>query len=218
MDFIGAYSANNLIYLLKGFLVTIEVSVYSIILAFIVGTLMGIIRYAKIPILSQVIALYVGLIRNVPLLLVFFFIFFALPEVGLKMSVFTASVTGLTIYASAMLCEIVRSGLNSIPKGQIEAARSSGLSYISTVRYIVLPQALKRMIPPIVSECTSILKGSSLAIVITLPEMMRSAQIIYNYDVKFVIPILIMVAILYFSVNFTLSFFARRLEKRLTLS
>ncbi|GAB6987987.1 amino acid ABC transporter permease [Paenibacillus pini] len=218
MDFIGAYSANNLFYLLKGFLVTIEVSAYSIILAFIIGTLMGIIRFARVPLLSQVVALYVGLIRNIPLLLVFFFIFFALPEVGLKTSVFTASVAGLTLYASAMLCEVVRSGLNSIPKGQIEAARASGLSYVSTVRYIVLPQALKRMIPPIMSECTSILKGSSLAIVITLPEMMRSAQIIYNYNVKFVIPIILMVAILYFIVNFTLSFFARKLEKRLTIS
>lgn len=130
---------------------------------------------------------------------------------------FTASVAGLTIYASAMLCEIVRSGLNSISKGQVEAARASGLTYVQTIWHIILPQALKRMIPPIVSECTSILKGSSLAIVITLPEMMRSAQIIYNYNVKFVIPILLLVAILYFIVNYTLSLLARRLERRLTI-
>jgi len=217
MDFIGAYSANNLLYLLKGFLVTIEVSALSIVLAFIFGTIMGIIRYAKVPVVARLIALYVGLIRNIPLLLVFFFIFFALPEIGLKLDVFTASVAGLTIYASAMLCEIVRSGLNSISRGQIEAARASGLTYVQTIWYIILPQALKRMIPPIVSECTSILKGSSLAIVITLPEMMRSAQIIYNYNVKFVIPILLLVAILYFIVNYTLSLLARRLERRLTI-
>lgn len=71
MDFIGAYSANNLLYLLKGFLVTIEVSALSIVLAFVFGTIMGIIRYAKIPIIARIIALYVGLIRNIPLLLVF---------------------------------------------------------------------------------------------------------------------------------------------------
>ncbi|MFX3633988.1 MAG: amino acid ABC transporter permease [Candidatus Pristimantibacillus sp.] len=217
MDFIGAYSANNIVYLLKGFLVTIEVSALSILLAFVLGTLMGITRYARVPVLSSIIALYVGLIRNIPLLLVFFFIFFALPEIGLKLDVFAASVVGLTVYASAMLCEIVRSGLNSINKGQIEAARASGLTYVQTVWHIVLPQALKRMIPPIVSECTSILKGSSLAIVITLPEMMRSAQIIYNYNVKFVIPILLLVAMLYFAVNYTLSLLARKLEKRLTI-
>jgi len=217
MDFIGAYSVNNLLYLLKGFLVTLEVSGLSIVFAFILGTILGLIRYAQIPILSRIIALYVGLIRNLPLLLVFFFIFFALPEVGLKLDVVTASVAGLTIYASAMLCEIVRSGLKSISKGQIEAARSSGLTYIQTVWHIVLPQALKRMIPPIVSECTSILKGSSLAIVITLPELMRSAQIIYNYNVKFVIPIILLVAVLYFIVNYTLSLLARKLEKRLTI-
>lgn len=217
MDFVGAYSINNLLYLLKGFLVTIEVSALSIVLAFVIGTIMGITRYAKVPIFAWLIALYVGMIRNLPLILVFFFIFFALPEVGLKLNVFAASVAGLTIYASAMLCEIVRSGLNSISKGQIEAARASGLTYIQMVWHIVLPQALKRMIPPIVSECTSILKGSSLAIVITLPELMRSAQIIYNYNVKFVIPILLLVALMYFAVNYTLSLLARRLEKRLAV-
>ncbi|MBH5318334.1 amino acid ABC transporter permease [Paenibacillus sp. GSMTC-2017] len=217
MDFIGAYSSNNLLYLLKGFLVTIEVSALSILFAFLIGTVMGVTRYAKVPVLDKIFALYVGLIRNIPLLLVFFFIFFALPEVGIKLSIFASSVAGLTIYASAMLCEIVRSGLISINKGQIEAARASGLNYVQTLWHIVLPQGLKRMIPAIMSEFTSIMKGSSLAIVIMLPEMMRAAQVIYNNDVKFVVPMLLLVTFLYFIVNFTLSLFARRLERRLAV-
>lgn len=214
MDFAGAYSPVFLTFLLKGFLVTMQVAVISIILSFLIGIVLGTVRYGRIPVVSKVVAAYVETIRNLPLLLIIFFTYFALPEVGLRLDKFYAAIVALTIFESAMLAEIVRSGLNSIEKGQIEAARSSGLSYMQTLRHIILPQALQRMVPPIVSQFISLLKDTSLAVVIALPELMNHAQIIYARNVNYVIPIYLLVALMYFIVNYLLSILSRRLEHK----
>ncbi|MBE3569377.1 MAG: amino acid ABC transporter permease [Bacillales bacterium] len=217
MDFAGAYSGANLAYLLQGFAVTLKVAVVSIILSFIFGCVLGILRYTKIPVLSSVVALLVEVIRNLPLILIIFFTYFALPEVGIKMSVTMAAIAALTVFESAMIAEIVRGGLNSIPKGQIEAARSSGLNYIQTLWHIILPQALKKMIPPLVSQFISLLKDTSLAIIISLPELLHNAKGVYSGEsgAKYIIPILLLSAFMYFIVNYLLSILARKLEKRL---
>ncbi len=129
--------------LLEGFIVTLEVAFLSIFFSFLIGIIIGVLRYSRIPFLSPVLAVGVETIRNLPLLLIIFFTYFALPEVGFKLDKFYAAILALVIFESAMLSEIVRSGLNSIEKGQIEAARSSGLTYTQTLWHIVLPQALR---------------------------------------------------------------------------
>ena len=215
MDFSGAYSPANLVYLLKGFAVTIEVAFFAIIFSFLIGSILGSIRYSRIPVLSKLMAIVVECIRNLPLLLIIFFVYFALPEVGFKLGIKPAAILALTIFEAAMIAEIVRSGLNSIEKGQIEAARSSGLSYMQTMWHIILPQALKRMIPPLVSQFISLLKDTSLAVVITLPELLHNAQGIYNGNFNYVIPIILLIALMYFIVNYLLSLMARALELRL---
>ncbi|WP_059173768.1 amino acid ABC transporter permease [Bacillus sp. FJAT-27445] len=212
MDFIGAYSFDHLKFLLQGFGVTLLVASIAIVLSFIIGGAIGTARYAKIPVVSQVLAVGVETIRNLPLLLIIFFTYFALPEVGLKLPVTTAAIAALTIFESAMLSEIIRSGLNSIERGQIEAARSSGLGYVQTIRYIVMPQALRRMVPPIVSQFISLLKDTSLAVVISLPELTHNAQIIYGQKDGYVIPMLVILAFMYFTVNYLLSILAGKLE------
>ncbi|WP_409275299.1 amino acid ABC transporter permease [Neobacillus sp. SCS-31] len=212
MDFIGAYSFDHLKFLLQGFGITLLVASIAIVLSFIIGGAIGTARYARIPVLSQVLAVGVETIRNLPLLLIIFFTYFALPEVGLKLPVTTAAIVALTIFESAMLSEIIRSGLNSIEKGQIEAARSSGLGYVQTIRYIVMPQALRRMVPPIVSQFISLLKDTSLAVVISLPELTHNAQIIYGQKDGYVIPMLVFLAFMYFAVNYLLSILAGKLE------
>jgi putative glutamine transport system permease protein len=214
MDFFGAYSPAHLKFLLEGFSVTLEVAFISIVLSFAIGIVIGVLRYGRIPIISQVLAVGVEMIRNLPLLLIIFFTYFALPEVGLKLDKFYAAILALVIFESAMLSEIVRSGLNSIEKGQIEAARSSGLTYLQTMWHIVLPQALRRMVPPIVGQFISLLKDTSLAVVIALPELMNHAQIINGRNVNYVIPIFLLVAIMYFTVNYSLSVISRRLESK----
>ncbi|MEC0276394.1 amino acid ABC transporter permease [Peribacillus frigoritolerans] len=216
MDFVGAYTPDNLKFLLEGFWVTLQVAFISIILSFIIGGLVGIIRYAKVPVLSQILALIVETVRNLPLLLIIFFTYFALPEVRIKLEIIPAAIVALTIFESAMLSEVIRSGLKSIEKGQMEAARSSGLSYTQALIHIILPQALRRMVPPIVSQFISLLKDTSLAVVISLPELTHHGQIIYGQSQKYLIPILILVALMYFIVNYSLSLVAQRLELKRT--
>jgi putative glutamine transport system permease protein len=214
MNFVDAYTWDHIRFLLMGLGVTLKVAFIAIIFSFLIGCLLGTVRYTKFPVVSQLCAFFVETIRNLPLLLIIFFTFFALPEVGIKLSVQNAAIVALTVFEAAMISEIVRSGLNSIDKGQIEAARSSGLTYMQSLWHIVLPQALRRMVPPMVSQFISLLKDTSLAVVISLGELMHNAQIINGQDANFVIPTLLMAAFMYFIVNFSLSLLARRLEAR----
>ncbi|MEW4266752.1 amino acid ABC transporter permease [Priestia megaterium] len=212
MDFMGAYSPDHLSFLVEGFWVTLKVAFISIILSFFIGSIVGILRYARIPVLSHVLVFIVEIIRNLPLLLIIFFTYFALPEIGIDMEITSAAIVALTVFESAMISEIIRSGLKSVEKGQIEAARSSGLNYYQTLRFIVLPQALRRMVPPLVSQFISLLKDTSLAVVIALPDLLHNAQIIYGQKQSYVVPMFLIIAMMYFIVNYALSIIARRLE------
>jgi putative glutamine transport system permease protein len=214
MDFTGAYSPDNLKFLLDGFILTLEVAAISIVLSFLIGILVGTLRYTRIPVVSHVLALLVEVIRNLPLLLIIFFTFFALPEVGIDFGIKGSAIVALTVFEAAMISEIVRSGLNSIDKGQIEAARSSGLTYVQTLFLITLPQALRRMVPPLVSQFISLLKDTSLATVISLPELMHNANVVKGQSINYAIPIFLAAAAMYFVANYILSIIARRLEAR----
>jgi len=210
--FIEVYSPDNVRFLLEGFWVTLKVAAISIVLSFIIGGIVGTLRYAKIPVISHLLAVIVETIRNLPLLLLIFFTYFALPEIGIEMEITAAAIAALTVFESAMISEIIRSGLNSIEKGQIEAGRASGLNYFQTLRYIIMPQALRRMVPPIVSQFISLLKDTSLAVVIALPDVLHNGQIIYAQKGSYVVPVLVIVSFMYFIVNYALSMIARRLE------
>ncbi|BFH16568.1 amino acid ABC transporter permease [Paenibacillus melissococcoides] len=214
MDFIGALSPVNIQFLLQGFLITIEVALISIALSFVISILVGTARYAKVPVLGKLCAFLVETIRNLPLLLIIFFTYFALPQLGIKLDKFTAAVIALVIFESAMISEIVRGGLNSVEKGLIEAGRSSGLTQVQTLRHIVLPIALRRMVPPMVSQFISLLKDTSLAVVIALPELMNHVNIINGQNVNYVIPMFLFAALLYFVVNYVLSIASRKLESK----
>ncbi|AMQ07450.1 MULTISPECIES: amino acid ABC transporter permease [Sporosarcina] len=216
MDFSGAFSPDNLKFLMEGFYVTLKVALISIIFSFIIGGAIGTLRFAKIPILSKILAAVVETIRNLPLLLIILFTYFALPEMGINLSITVSAIVALTVFESAMLAEIVRGGLNSIEKGQMEAARSSGLTYVQALRTVILPQALRRMVPNLVSQFISLLKDTSLAVVIALPELLHHAKIIQAQQQSYVIPIFILIALMYFVVNYALSLIARRLELKTT--
>jgi putative glutamine transport system permease protein len=215
MDFTHAYSIHNVMFIMEGFYMTLKVAFISIVLSFVFGCVIGTLRYTKIPVVSPVLGIIVELIRNLPLLLILFFTCFALPDIGIKLGVMYSAIFGLVLFEGAMISEIVRSGLSSIDKGQIEAARSSGLSNAQTLWHIILPQGLRRMLPPLVSQFISLLKDSSLAIVISLPELMHNSKIVIGQNYSYTIPILMLVAILYFIVNYALSLFAKRFETKL---
>lgn len=214
MDFTGAYSGANLTFILEGFWTTVWVAAVAIVFSFILGLVLGVLRYTRIPGLYHLVALIVDTIRNLPLLLLIFFAHIVLPQAGIKLGIYWSAIAALTIFEGAMISEIVRGGLASINKGQIEAARSTGLTYVQTLRHITLPQALRRMSPPMVSQFISLLKDTSLAVIISLPELMHNAQIVGGHNFNYVIPVLLLAAALYFTVNFLLSAAARRLEAK----
>lgn len=214
MDFSGAFSWMNVRFLLEGLKVTVEVSLFSIIFSFLIGGLAGVIRFANIPFLSKILGIVIDIIRNLPLLLIIFFTYFALPQIGIQMNIFWSAVAALTIFESAMLSEIFRAGLNAVPKGQMEAGLSTGLTYVETMRTIVLPQAFKSMIPAIVSQLISLIKDTSLAVIITLPELSHQARIIYGQNTNYVLPMFIIMTLMYFVVCYALSLLSGYLEKR----
>lgn len=205
MDFSGAFSWMNIRFLLEGLKVTVEVSLVSIIFSFLIGGLTGVIRFANIPYLSKIVGLVIDVIRNLPLLLIIFFTYFALPQVGIQMNIFWSAVAALTIFESAMLSEIFRAGLNAVPKGQMEAGLSTGLTYVETMRTIVMPQAFKSMIPAIVSQLISLIKDTSLAVIISLPELTHQARIIYGQNTNYVLPMFVAMTLMYFVICYALS-------------
>lgn len=214
MDFIGAYSGDNLSFIFEGFWTTIWVAVVAICLSFVLGLVLGVLRYTRIPGVYHAVAFVVDTIRNLPLLLLIFFAYMVLPQLGIKLGIYWSAILALTVFEGAMISEIVRGGLTSISKGQIEAARSSGLSYLQTLWHITLPQALRRMSPPMVSQFISLLKDTSLAVIISLPEMMHNVQIVNGQRFAYAIPTMMLAAVLYFTVNYLLSIAARRLEAK----
>lgn len=215
MDFANAFTMDNVKFILEGFYMTLKVAFSSILFSFVLGAIVGTVRYMKFPIISPIFSVIVELIRNLPLLLIIFFTRFALPEVGIQLGPVYATIIALTLFEGAMISEIVRSGLNSIDKGQIEAARSSGLSQLTTLWHIVLPQGLRRMVPPLVSQFISLLKDTSLAVVIALPELMNQSKIVIGQNIAYAIPVLLFAALLYFVVNYALSLIAKRLETKM---
>jgi aspartate/glutamate/glutamine transport system permease protein len=216
MDFQAVFTKSHLLFLLDGLLVTLEVALLAILFSFIFGTILGILRYTKIPVLSHLAILYIETIRNIPFLLVIFFGYFGLKQLNIDLPITTSVIISMTIFTSSLIAEIVRSGLNSVERGQTEAARAQGLTYIQTLWYIIMPQGFKRTIPPMVSQFVSLIKDTSLAVAISLPELTHNAQIIYNKNFNATIPMLLTVAIIYFIVNYSLSTLSRKLEKKLS--
>ncbi|WP_367296525.1 amino acid ABC transporter permease [Levilactobacillus yonginensis] len=213
-NFIGAYSPDNLRYLFGGLGITLLVSIVSIVGSFIIGSILGVIRYVKIKYVSAIIGVIIDVIRNLPLILILFFTYFGLPNLGVKPEIIPAAILAMTIFESTMLAEIVRSGIQAVDPGQMEGARANGLTYWQGLWYIVLPQALNKMIPAIVSQFISLVKDTSLATIILLPEMLYRSQIIYGQNTNYIIPMFLAIAVMYFIVCYLLSVLARYLEKR----
>ncbi|ADG40391.1 MULTISPECIES: amino acid ABC transporter permease [Leuconostoc] len=211
----SAFTPQNVLYLLGGLGITVGVSVISVILSLIFGSVVGIIQFERLPFFSKFVGTINNVIRNLPLLLIIFFVYFALPKIGIHLPIFWATVIAMSTFESAMLAEIVRGGLESVDIGQFEGARANGLSNMQTMIYIILPQAYKRMIPPIISQLISLVKDTSLAMGIVLSEMTYRGQIVYAQNSTYIIPVLIAITLVYFLLNYGLSLIARWADHKL---
>ena len=165
--------------LLLGAGVTIQITALSVGFGLVIGVFMGMARLSKLWMIRSFAAVYVDFIRGTPLLVQIFLIYFALPIViGQRIDPFVAAITACSINSGAYVAEIFRGGIQSIDKGQMEAGRSLGMTWWQTMRFIVLPQAFKRVIPPLGNEFIAMLKDSSLVSVIGFEELTRRGQLI----------------------------------------
>ena len=156
----------------------------------------------------------VEIIRAIPLLLQIFFIFFGLPAIGLEIPTFPAAVLALSLWMMVNTAEVVRGGIQSIPSGQAEAAASTGLTRLQAMRYVIFPQAIRRMLPPYVGLCTILVKDTSLTAIIGVFELTRAAQETIERTFQS-FPIYLVAAVIYFFLSYPLSVFAQRAEARL---
>lgn len=161
--------------LLQGLLVTVLLGISSIALGFIGGLILALVRLYGAAVLRQVARLYIDVFRSIPLLVLLVLVYYALPFVGLRLSSFAAATTALSLVSCAYTAEILRAGIEAIPKGQFEAAAAIGLGFFDTMRDIVLPQALRIVTPPLTSNCINVLKDTALASVVAMPDLLKQA-------------------------------------------
>jgi glutamate transport system permease protein len=200
--------------LARGLAATLRAALLAMALSMAVGALLAVGRLSRRRWLARPVGAWVELFRGLPLLLLILFVFLGLPALGVTVSTFWALVVGLTLYNSAVIGEIFRAGILSLPKGQTEAAYAIGLRRGQTLRTILLPQAIRRMLPALVSQLVTLLKDTSLGFVIGYAELLRSGRTAVEFlGGKYSIPIYTAMAVLYIAVNGSLSFLARWLDR-----
>lgn len=213
MDFSSVYE--NLGFLLEASWITIYLSFISFVIALILGIGIGTLRSFKIPrFLDGLFLSYIEIFRGTPLLIQLFFIYYGLPQVGITLESYQAAILGLSLNYAAYISEIVRSGMNSIDKGQQEAAKSLGMGKLTMLLYILYPQVLRIVLAPLTNAYAAILKDSSLVSVLSITELTRAGQLIYvrTYEP---FEVYLTLGIFYFIMTYTIALFSRFLEKKM---
>jgi polar amino acid transport system permease protein len=206
----------SLPFFLKGLWTTVLVSGFGIIAGTIIGFLLGIFRAGRSRLLSGLIGLWVDIIRGTPFLVQIFILFFIFPEFGIHLDAFPAALIAMTNLAACFICEIIAAGIAAVPTGQREAAVSSGLSTYQQLRYVVIPQAMKMILPPLVGMYVLLIKDSSVVSVIGVVDVTRVGWLTVQ-RVPEGIMVFGLVGILYFMVCYPLIWLSNRLEKRITV-
>lgn len=218
MEFDFSLITQSLPLLLHGALLTLEITALSVGFGLLIGLVLGLAQLSKTPLLRWPAKIYVDFIRGTPLLIQIFIIYFALPAVlGTRIDPFIAAVTACSLNSGAYIAEIFRGGIQSISIGQLRAGLSLGMTHAQTMRYVILPQAVKRIIPPLGNEFIAMLKDSSLVSVIGFEELTRSGQLVIA-ETYGTLEIWSCVAILYLIMTLTITRIVAYFEKRLRLS
>ena len=217
-------TVDNLIYLFKGAMVALSMAALSLLIGLIFGILGASAKISKNRFLRIFGNIYVEVIRGTPMLLQIMLIFNVVPIIitqitgnVFRMDYFLIGVVAMSINSGAYTTELIRSGINGVDKGQWEACETLGLSRWQTMRLVILPQAFKRIIPPLISEFITLIKDSSLVSVIGAVELLNSARVLGNQYYEFMSPYCI-AGVYYLIMTLTISYFAKKLERKLAVS
>ncbi len=211
-DIFSVLNGVNIGFLLQGLWLTLYISLIAIVLSTIFGTILAVMRNGKNPILRLIASIYIEFVRNVPNLLWIFIIFLVF-----QLKSTTAGITAFTVFTTAALAEIIRGGLNGVDEGQTEAGLSQGFTSFQILVLIVLPQAVRKMLPAIISQFVTVIKDTSfLYSVIALQELFGKSQILMAsyFQPAQILTLYVLVAAVYFIINFAISSFSRHLAKR----
>ncbi|HVA38835.1 MAG TPA: amino acid ABC transporter permease [Candidatus Dormibacteraeota bacterium] len=200
--------------LLHGALVTIEVTAMALVLGTVAGLLGGLARVSPLRPLRLLAGAYVSVIRGTPFIVQLFFVYYAFPQLGLRITPMVAAVGCLAVYSGAYQTEIVRGAIESIERGQMEAARSLGLTSAQAMRYVVLPQAFLRMLPPLGNEFVALTKNSALVSLVTVQELLLTAQLIISATFQN-FAVYLTIGIMYYAMTTVVSTGTQLLERRL---
>ncbi|MGB9759330.1 MAG: amino acid ABC transporter permease [Thermoproteota archaeon] len=203
-------------YLIQGLVFTLELSVLGFVLGFFLGVTLAVLRLSNDKLLSSISSLYIDLIRGTPLLVQILIIYFGLPSLGLYFDPITAGVLAIGLNSGAYQAEIIRSGIKSIPKENIESAQSLGLTDFKIYKFVVLPLAIRNVIPALTNELVTLVKDSSLVSVIGVAELTRRGEYIIAWTFR-PFEVYLLVAMIYFVICYFLSKLSSKLEKKLAV-
>ena len=198
-------------YLMSGLGMTLLVSLIVVVLSLIAGVILGVgLIYGPLP-LRWLIRLLTDCIRGIPILVLIFFVYYGLPPLGVNLSSFWAAVLALTLFKTAQVIEYTRGAVGSIPRGQMEAAKSIGLVFTQRLRYVIFPQATRRFLPPWLNGVTDAIKGSALVSLLGVVDLMQAINQVIGRTYE-PMPLYVLGALIYFAINYSLSLASRRLE------
>lgn len=215
MSFLELIQENGL-YLLTALGKTMQLTLLSLVFASFIGLFFGLLNVSKKKSMNIIANIYIDCVRGVPLIVLAFFVYFGIPlATGIRLSALVAGIIALSLNAGAYMAEIVRAGIQAVDKGQMEAARSLGLPYATAMRRVVLPQAIRTMIPSIINQFIITLKDTSILSVIGFPELVKAGQIVISRNFES-FKMWVIIGAMYLVVITTLSKIARALERKVS--
>jgi L-cystine transport system permease protein len=208
-----ALAIESLPYVLEGIWYTLLISIVSMAIGVIIGFFLALARTSSFKVLEWPARFYISFMRGVPILVILFLLYFALPVIGVEFTALQAALIGFSINSAAYIAEVFRSSLASVDKGQWESSRALGMTYWQIMRRIILPQSVRIAVPPLSNVYLDLIKASSLAAMITVPEVFQKARIVgaREYDL---LTLLILVALIYWAICSIMTVLQNYLEKR----
>ena len=196
--------------MLEGTEITLEIFFVTLILSLPIGMLAALGRLSSLKIISRIVEFYIWIMRGTPLMLQLLFVYFALPMIGIRLPDIAAALLAFTLNYAAYFAEIFRAGIQAVPKGQYEAAKTLGMSYTQTMRRIILPQVIRIVLPPVSNETINLVKDTSLVYILAMNDLLRVARTIVQRE--FDMTPFLFAAIFYLAMTFVLTWGFKKLE------